>query len=90
MSLTTRQYLRNLGKCGELDKLRKLFKMSNLSETEYWLLYYAFIDNNGKGRMRENTCMKLNIRTTKYATLLNEALIKVEYTIHNLDKIRTL
>jgi hypothetical protein len=90
MALTTRQYLKTLAKSGELDTLRKLFKLSNLSEMEYWLLYYAYVDNNGKGRLRENTCMKLNIRTTKYATLLNEALIKVDYTINSLDKIRTL
>lgn len=57
--LTTRQYLKTLDK----SKLRKLFKLTNLTETEYWLLYYAFIEE----RMRENTCAKLNIRTTKYA-----------------------
>lgn len=79
---TTRQYLRNLDK----SVLRKLFKLCNLSETEYWLLIYAFVEE----RMRENTCAKLNIRTTKYATMLNEALVKVEFTINNLDKIRTL
>lgn len=80
--LTTRQYLRKL----EKPTLRKLFKLCNLSETEYWLLIYAFVEE----RMRENTCAKLNIRTTKYATMLNEALVKVECTINNLDKIRTL
>ena len=80
--LTTRQYLRNL----EPDTLRKLFELSKLTESEYWLLYYAFI----KKRMVENTCAKLNICKTKYHTLMNEALIKVDYTINNLDKIRTL
>ena len=79
--LTTRQYLKNLDK----ETLRKLFKIADLTESEYWLLHYAFIERN----MRENTCMKLNIRTTKYNTMLNEALIKVEYTIRELDKIRT-
>jgi hypothetical protein len=63
-----------------------LFKISELEEDEYWLLYYAFIEK----RMRENTCAKLNIRTTKYHSMLNEALIKVDYTIKSLDKIRTL
>lgn len=80
--LTIRQYLRNLDK----ETLKKLFKISELKEDEYWLLYYAFIEK----RMRENTCAKLNIRTTKYHSLLNEALIKVDYTIKLLDKIRTL
>lgn len=79
--LTVRQYLRSLDK----ETLNKLFKISDLAEDEYWLLHYAFVEK----RMRENTCMKLNIRTTKYATLLNQALIKVEYKIRELDKIRT-
>lgn len=79
---TTRKYLRNLDK----SVLCKLFKLCNLSETEYWLLIYAFVEE----RMRENTCAKLNIRTTKYATMLNEALLKVDFTINQLDKIRTL
>ena len=80
--LTTRQYLRQLDK----ETLRKLFELSDLTDTEYWLLTYAFIQK----RMRENTCYKLNIGTTKYSTMLNEALIKVEYKIKELDKLRTL
>ena len=80
--LTTRQYLRQLDK----ETLRKLFELSDLTDTEYWLLTYAFIQK----RMRENTCLKLNIGTTKYSTMLNEALIKVEYKIKELDKLRTL
>lgn len=80
--LTIRQYLKSLDK----ETLKKLFKISELEEDEYWLLYYAFVEK----RMRENTCAKLNIRTTKYHSLLNEALIKVDYTIKSLDKIRTL
>lgn len=80
--LTTRQYLRNL----EPDTLRKLFELSRLTESEYWLLYYAFVQK----RMVENTCAKLSICKTKYHTMLNEALIKVDYTINNLDKIRSL
>ena len=80
--LTTRQYLRNLDK----ETLEKLLKISDLKEDEYWLLHYAFVEK----RMRENTCAKLNIRLTKYHSLLNEALIKVDYTIKSLDKIRTL
>ena len=80
--LTIRQYLRNLDK----ETLKKLFKISELKEEEYWLLYYAFIEK----RMRENTCAKLNIGTTKYHSILNGALIKLDYTIKQLDKIRTL
>ena len=54
--LTIRQYLRTLDKA----TLDKLFKISELSEDEYWLCRYAFIEK----RMRENICAKLNIRTT--------------------------
>ena len=61
-------------------------KSTKLSQEEYWLLIYAFVED----RMRENICMKLNIGKTKYHSILNEALIKVDYTINNLDKIRTL
>ena len=80
--LTVRQYLRSLDK----STLDKLFTISELDEDEYWLCRYAFIEK----RMRENTCAKLNIGTTKYHSLLNSALIKINYTIKNLDKIRTL
>lgn len=79
---TTRQYLKQLDK----PTLRKLFKICELSETEYWLLIYAFVEE----RMRENTCAKLSIGKSKYHTMINEALIKVDYTINNLDKVRTL
>lgn len=82
MALTTRQYLKRLDK----PILRKLFKMANLNELEYWLVIYAFVEE----RMVENTCAKLSIGKTKYHSMLNEALIKIEYTINSLDKIRTL
>jgi hypothetical protein len=80
--LTTRQYLRNLDK----ETLKKLFVVAQLPELEYWLVYYTFIDK----KLRANVCRKLNIGSTKYATTLNEALIKIEYTINNLDKLRNL
>lgn len=80
--LTTRQYLKRLDK----PTLRKLFKIANLSKTEYWLLIYTFVEE----RMRENTCAKLAIGKTKYHSMLNEALIKVEYKIQELDKLRTI
>ena len=80
--LTIKQYLRNLDK----ETLKKLFRLADLNEDEYWLLRYAFIEK----RMRENICAKLNIRTTKYHSILNGALIKIDYTIKELDKIRSL
>ena len=80
--IPTKQYLKQL----EKPTLRKLFKLANLTEQEYWLVIYAFVEE----RMRDNTCMKLHIGRTKYHTMLNEALIKIEHTINQLDKIRTL
>ena len=89
--ITTRQLLRFYSK----DKdgrviLRKLFKMArdenNITDTEYWLLIYMFAEC----RMRENICAKLNMSSTKLATSLNEALIKIDYTINKLDKLRNL
>jgi len=82
MAITTRQYLRKL----EKPVLRKLFKIADLTETEYWLIIYAYVEE----RMRENTCAKLAIGKSKYHSIMNEALIKIDYTIKNLDKIRTL
>lgn len=89
--ITTRQLLKFYSK----DKdgrviLRKLFKMArdegNINDTEYWLLIYMFAEC----RMRENTCAKLNMSSTKLATTLNEALIKIDFTINKLDKLRNL
>lgn len=89
--ITTRQYLKFYSK----DKdgrviLRKLFKLAkeqgNITDFDYWILTYTYAEC----RMVENTCRKLSIGKTKYSTALNEALIKIEYTINILDKIRTI
>lgn len=77
----TKRYLKGLDK----KQLRKLFELTNLNELEKWIVIYAFIEN----RMVENICMRLSIGTTKYHTTLNEALIKIENKIQELDKIRT-
>lgn len=71
--LTTRQYLRTLSK----DELYKIFQNSDLSETEYKLMCFAFIDKF----LREKTCLKLHIQKTKYHSILNEALIKINCTL---------
>lgn len=89
--VSVREYLRNYSKTKEgRDTLRKLFRFglenADINEQDFWLLIYAYVE----GRMRENTCMKLNIRLTKYNSMLNEALIKINFTINKLDKIRTL
>jgi len=86
MTSSTKNYIKNLDKSTR-RKLIEIVKLEwNLPEIEYWLLNYAFVEE----RMRENTCRKLHISTTKYSTLLKEVLIKVESTIQQLDKIRTL
>jgi hypothetical protein len=89
--ITTRQLLRFYSK----DKdgrviLRKLFKLArdegNINDTEYWLLIYAYAER----RMVENTCAKLAICQKTYHIILNQALIKINYTICKLDKMYTL
>jgi hypothetical protein len=68
-----------------------LFKLAkdegSINDTEYWVLIYTYADCR---IMRDNTCAKLNMSSTKLATTLNEALIKIEYTINKLDKLRNL
>lgn len=89
--ITTRQYLRfySKDKDGRI-KLRKLFQMALdegfITEQEYWLLIYAYAER----RMVENTCAKLAICQKTYHIILNQALIKINYTICKLDKMYTL
>lgn len=70
--------------------LRKLFKQAkennDITEEEYWLLIYAYAER----RMVENTCAKLAICQKTYHIILNQALIKINYTICKLDKMYTL
>jgi hypothetical protein len=89
--ITTRQLLRFYSK----DKdgrviLRKLFKLArdegNINDTEYWLLIYAYAEC----RMVDNICAKLAICQKTYHIILNQALIKINYTIRKLDKVYTL
>ena len=89
--ITTRQLLRfySKDKDGRI-KLRKLFQMALdegfITEQEYWLLIYAYAER----RMVENTCAKLAICQKTYHIILNQALIKINYTICKLDKMYTL
>ena len=89
--ITTRQYLRFYSKDNDgRIKLRKLFQMALdegfITEQEYWLLIYAYAER----RMVENTCAKLAICQKTYHIILNQALIKINYTICKLDKMYTL
>lgn len=90
--ITTRQYLRFYSKDNDgRIILRKLFQMAReektITEIEYWVLIYTYADCR---IMRDNTCAKLNMSSTKLATTLNEALIKIDFTINKLDKLRNL
>lgn len=69
-----KQYLKHADKA----KIRKMLKESDLSELEYWVIYYGYVEN----RMVENICMKLNISRAYYFIIKNKALIKLHYT-HN-------
>lgn len=77
--LDLKKYLKNLDK----DTLKKLLKISDLDEIEYWILYYNYVEK----RMVINTCMKLNISRAYYFILKNKALIKVHYKIKELKKV---
>ncbi len=87
----TRQYLRNYSKTKEgREKLRKLFRIAldekTINETDFWILIYFYAEC----RMRANIEAKLNMSSTKLATSLNEALIRIDFTINKYDKIRNL
>lgn len=65
------------------DTLEKLFAICGLTEEEYWLVRYAYIEK----RMVQNTCLKLSISSTKYHNMLNVALAKIETTLKKVNKI---
>lgn len=81
MALTLRQYLRTLDK----DTLKKLFQNDNLTDYDKEILTKCFIDNF----MVAKTCSILHISKTKYHYSLNEALIKLQYSLNDLDKLHT-
>lgn len=77
--INIKQYLKQLDK----ETLKKLFKISELDELEYWVLYYGFAEK----RMVENTCMKLNISRAYYFIIKNKAMIKVHFKIKEIKKV---
>ena len=58
-------------------ELKELMNKANLTEFEYWLIKYAFIDE----RYVLNTCAKLSISESTYHRLLPIALTKIYYTL---------
>lgn len=72
-----KKYLKSLDE----EHLKKLFKIAELSELEYWLAYYAI----AKKRMVANTCIKLNISRAYYFILYNKILLKLYFTLKNLN-----
>lgn len=80
--LTTRQYLRTLDK----RVLKELFELSDLTPEELQLVTYAFIDKF----LVAKSCICLNMSKTKYHSCLNGALIKIDFQLKSLDKLRTM
>lgn len=74
-----KQYLKQTDK----TQIRKMLKECDLTELEYWVIYYAYIEK----RMVENTCMKLNISRAYYFIIKNKALIKLHFTINRHQKV---
>ena len=70
-------------KQADKTEIKKLIKNSDLTELEYWVLYYNYIEN----RMVENTCMKLNISRAYYFIIKNRALIKLHFIINRHQKV---
>lgn len=79
--MTIRQYLRSLNK----PELYKIFNQTDLTDTELKLLTYAFI----RKEKVDYICDKLFMSKSKYHSLLNRLLVKLEYTIRSLDKLHT-
>lgn len=73
MNFNTKRLLKEFDK----NTVKKVLKLSDLTELEYWVLYYSIIEN----RMVENTCAKLSIGRTYYFILQKLALLKVNYTL---------
>lgn len=81
MALTLKQYLKQLDK----DTLKKIFDEADLTELEYWLLTYAYIEH----RMVLNTCAKLNISEATYHVKQIQALIKINPIIQKYNKLQS-
>lgn len=77
MSSSVKHYLKKLDE----ETVKKLLKISKLTELEYWVAYYSY-----KKRMVQNTCMKLYIGKTTYHSTLNTALAKIELTLYNIKE----
>lgn len=65
------------------DTIKKVLKLSDLTELEYWVLYYGIIEK----RMVENTCAKLSICRAQYFIIQNLALLKISYTFKKIINI---
>ena len=65
------------------NTIEKVLKLSDLTDCEYWVLYYSII----KKRMVQNTCEKLSISESQYYIIQKIALLKVEYTFKQIIKI---
>lgn len=78
--LKTKRYLKALAEYSK-QKLLSLLQSAELAEDEYLLVYYMFY----KEKMRDNICDHMAIGRTKYASLLNSALIKIDIKLRHLS-----
>lgn len=76
-----KKYLKSFDKI----TLRKLLKISSLTEIERWVFQYAFIEE----RLIENTIAKLNISRSTYRNILQNAMTKVHFSLQNMIDSKT-
>ena len=76
MNFNTKRLLKEFDK----ETIKKVLDISELSELEYWVLYYSIVER----RMVENTCAKLSISQAYYYIVQKIALLKVNYTLKRI------
>lgn len=76
MNFNTKKLLKKFDK----STIKKVLEISELTELEYWVLYYSLVEK----RMVQNTCAKLSISQAYYFIIQKLALLKVGYTLKKL------
>lgn len=79
MKFNTKKLLKQFDK----NTIKRVLKLSDLTELEYWVLHYGIVEN----RMVENSCAKLSICRAQYFIIQNLALLKVSFTLKKIINI---
>lgn len=79
MKFNTKKLLKEFDK----ETIKKVLKLADLTETEYWVLYYSIVEK----RMVINTCYKLSISQAQYFIIQKLALLKVDFALRKIIKI---